>query len=218
MSTLELYQESVPFSNKRLDQKASTDGNFTNPVVVPFSFDFTSALNSLECVIYIKNTSTEFRYENVIVSLMEEPTVAATAAHATISDDGSDNITFSLSGTDVRVGFSVEDNPLTGGQQFSLISDPDTDKNGYYDSYIPVGDSHNKLNVRFSYGYDEISGVDWNTKGNVLIIPNIGTTGIPDTSYHPVRIRIDWRDRTELFTVRDFFLDISYQNKLAIGV
>jgi hypothetical protein len=339
MSTLELYQEQVPFSNKRLDRKISANNAYTNPVVIPFAFDFTSALNTLECVIYVKNTSLEYRYENIVVSLIEDEGNGTLPAHATISDStivlldqlitdtisdtiiplgnidaffytskfidlggvldvGRNNILVkhisdvfwsiigkytsvsyfdgiatsytygpgypsvlnTLNSIDMqavnsqltikaiapgrlvlsengegRTNITINDTVVTAsypdhqvglnyGESAILISDPEVSQNGYYDSYKPINSDNTKLDVRFSYGYDEISSVEWESKGNALIIPYIGKgpvdgalTGTPDTAYHPIRMRITWKDRTELFTVRDYFIDVSYQSKLDIG-
>jgi hypothetical protein len=97
--------------------------------------------------------------------------------------------------------------------------------------YIPVAsdfspedgnaiDTDSKLAVKFSYGYDELSNVDWQTKHSALCIPNIGLKssltnpfGSQDTQYHPVRMRLTWKAQSTLLTIRDYFIDVSYQTK-----
>jgi hypothetical protein len=216
MNTLELYQESVPFSNKRINNPISS-GSFTNPVIVPFSFDFTSQENTLESVIYLRNNSVEQRYENIVISLMKDDQSLLVGdpvlANGTVSNTDGD-ISFTLNEKSVSVGYSVEDIPLSPGQSFQVTAS-EAELNGYYEHYIPVGDDSD-ISVKFSYGYDEVTSVDWEKKGNVLVIPNVGTTGVPDTSYHAIRMRITWKANTQLFTIRDYFLDASYQTQAVV--
>jgi len=216
LSTLELYQESVPFSNERLDRAISSNQEFSNPIIVPFAFDFTTALNTLECVIYVKNTSTEFRYENVVVSMIESTGQSFDNEHAYIERDESDNMLFILNRKAVRAKWAqVPDLPFFIDSSFMIISHA-SEGNGYSNSCRPVGDDE-KLSVKFSYGYDEISSVEWESKGSVLIIPAIGRVNVPDTSYHPIRVRVTWKDKTKLFTIRDYSIDISYQRQRPVA-
>jgi len=214
MNTLELYQEAVPFSNKRLNRPVSTDGSFNNPVIVPFAFDFTANINSLECIIYLRNRSQEFRYENVVISLMSEDLSIknenSDISHAQIENIGNVS-TFKLNGYDVPAGYSTEQ----VGEGFQILSSSE-DQNGYFNYYKPVV-SDETLSVKFSYGYEELTVVDWEYKNPVLIIPYLGTSNMPDTSYHPIRMRIIWATRSQFLTTRNYFLDVSYQNQIALG-
>ena len=69
---LTLYQESVPFTNKRIPQPISVNGTFSNPVVMSFAFDFTICTNVLETIIYLRNDDANDYYRNIVVSLCKD--------------------------------------------------------------------------------------------------------------------------------------------------
>lgn len=219
MNTFELFQEAVPFSNKRHDYKVSTDTDFTNPVVMPFAFDFTTPQYVMESVIYLRNNSNEYRYENVVVSLCKEDSTLngggdPALSHADIVTTSGDS-TLDLNGFSVPISLSTE-TPLADGT-INLVSN-DAEQNGYYDNYAIIDGTDDTVDVKFSYGYDELTVVDWDNQSSVLVIPNIGTTGQPDISYHAIRMRITWKKKTEIFTVRDYFMNVSYTLQSPIGV
>jgi hypothetical protein len=341
---IQLFQEQAPFSNKRIDRPISKDGVFTNPVIAPFSFDFTTHVNTLECVVYLKNNSQEHYYKNVIVSLMRGGLGASALIDGNIVNDSTVGPSLSLNGHVVPANFTTEEVPAIPESPGIAISDT------YYTNYIPVYDfdkierksvddywvaslnaewdedqelfikdpagpaefivggswnygfrpdkialtffssgtrtwslfdvsgneiatavdssnnssanityvdgggdlykvilystgdigdikllddmdaevgrgssstatsSDSNLSVKFSYGYDEINEPDWDNAKSVLIIPSLGTINIPDTSYHPVRMRIIWKERSPLVTVRDYFIDISYEEEVSLGL
>lgn len=336
---IKLYQEQAPFTNKRLDKEVSKNGTYSNPVIAPFAFDFTSHVNTLECVIYIRNDSQEHYYKNLTVSLMKESGEAVSDVNGRILSDANKGPAISINGYIVPVGFSTEEAPaipeegivlpavyknnyvpvfeysyitkklineywiasangewdtdafvkdvggnmelsisgawhlgfrpdqvsveftdetpkewrlydtnnniVAGGsdiandsvQNIDFSADYDISKlvivsansavsniTFYYDS-VPVskGDklnlesTDNNINVKFSYGYDELNEPDWDRAKSVLTIPLLGNSGMPDISYHPVRMRIIWKNRSPLLTVRDYFIDISYQEEAQVG-
>jgi hypothetical protein len=342
---IQLFQEQAPFSNKRIDRPISTDGVFTNPVIAPFSFDFTTHVNTLECVVYLKNNSQEHYYKNVIISLMKEGELASSPVDGNIVNDSVVGPALSINGHVVPTGFTTETIPtipadpgivIAGSYDANytpvydferitrklvndywvaslnvdwddvgelFIKDPagpaelvvggswnygfrptkialnfttpgdrtwslfdaggneiatavslgngmpipityvegggDIYKFIFYDTSGSIMDiifldaqdneigrgnastttsSDNNLSVKFSYGYDEINEPEWDNSKSVLVIPSLGTTNIPDTSYHPIRMRIIWKSRSPLVTIRDYFIDISYEAETSLGV
>jgi hypothetical protein len=71
----------------------------------------------------------------------------------------------------------------------------------------------NDINVKFSYGYDQISDYDWSNLNPILVIPSVGNSTTPDTSYIPIRVRIEWINPPSIYTIRDYFLDVSYSTE-----
>lgn len=341
---IQLFQEQIPFSNKRLDKPISGDGVFTNPVIAPFSFDFTTYVNTLECVIYVRNNSQEHYYKNLTMCLMkEDPDVVSAPVEGNIINDPTNGPSFSLNSYIVPVGFSTEEAPVIpsapgvqilghydakyvpvydflqytsklindywiislngvwdspgsfftkdpagplelvvggtwnynyrpttasitftddailrtwsifdtagneiatatdvgsgtqvpitfvdgGGDAYRLVSYSEgsiSDINFYHDGIVDIKDqkadtlsSDVSLSAKFSYGYDELNEPDWDDAKSVLVIPSLGNTNMPDTSYHPIRMRIIWKARSPLVTVRDYFIDISYEAEVALG-
>src|ERR1035437_2254613 len=70
--SITMYQESIPFTNKRTTQPISGNSTYSNPVVMPFAFDFTVATNVLETVIYIRNDDANTYYRNVVITLCKD--------------------------------------------------------------------------------------------------------------------------------------------------
>jgi hypothetical protein len=226
---LNLFQELVPFSNKRLDKAVSSDGAYSNPVIMSFAFDFTVCSNILETVLYIRNDIQSDCYSNIVVSLMkEDKAITPIASSGSLEHRLSDNMPmFVVNGFALPIGSSKED-PLVFATGVPLPG-------RFMSNYVPVQsnldpdtgnsiESDNKLSVKFSYGYDELSNIDWATKHSALCIPNIGYKSQPntnpfgtaDTSYHPVRMRMTWKSQSTLLTIRDYFIDVSYEKKEVI--
>jgi hypothetical protein len=86
---------------------------------------------------------------------------------------------------------------------------PKTAIDSYFYNYIPIYDDP-EIDVKFSYGYDQISDYKWSTINSGLIIPYIGNATTPDTSYIPIRMRVTWKTTPSTYTIRKFFLDVSY--------
>lgn len=341
---IQLFQEQIPFSNKRLDRPISNDGVFTNPVIAPFSFDFTTHVNTLECVIYIRNDSQEHYYKNIVVSLMkEDDEVASGPAEGNIINHAINGPSFSLNSHIVPVGFSTEAIPaIPGDPGIQILSAYDNKYVPVYDfeqltskiindywiisqnatwdtigefflkgpggplelvvggtwnynyrpteisltftnddivrtwslfdvsgneiatatdvnsgTLVPIvyvdggGDAYRlvcysegevsdivfytnavedaredkaailssdvNLSAKFSYGYDELNEPNWDDAKSVLVIPTLGNTAMPDTAYHAIRMRIIWKSRSPLVTVRDYFIDISYEAEVPLG-
>lgn len=226
---LNLFQELVPFSNKRLDKAVSSDGAYSNPVIMSFAFDFTVCSNMLETVLYIRNDVQPDCYSNIVISLMREDKTILTPVVASGSLEHSQPSgapVFVLNGYTAPVGFSTETIP-TFGEGTPIPG-------AYMSNYVPVMsdldpetgnvlETDNKLAVKFNYGYDELSNVDWQTRHSVLCIPHIGYKssldnpfGTPDTGYHAVRMRLTWKSQSTLLTIRDYFIDVSYEKKEVI--
>ena len=215
-----LYQEQIPFSNKRLDKPISKDGSFTNPVIAPFAFDFTTHINTLETVIYIRNDSQEHYYKNVVVSLMKTSGVDTSLVTGSILTDAERGPSLSLNGEVVPLSFSMEAPPAIPAGGIPLVAKYQADYKPIYEYVVTdsnVYSTDDKANVKLSYGYDEQNEPNWDRAKSILLIPSIGNSSMPDTSYHPIRMRIVWKSRTPLLTIRDYFIDVSFAEELPIG-
>jgi hypothetical protein len=204
-----MYQELIPLSNKMYDAPISKSSVYTNPVIIPFVFDTTGSENIMETVIYLRNDSQEQYYSNIVICLMKEGegTPALTTGNINFSNLGRD-VTFSLNGiNDIKV------EPAFLFSQSATGSLPLTDQ--YMTTYIPVEDD-GKVSVKLSYGYDELSFSEWESKSSIIAIPSIGTSGMADTSYIPIRMRMVWKDVPSLYTIRDYFIDVSYSMETTI--
>lgn len=204
---IQLFQESIPFSNKRLDASASNDGSFLNPVIMPFAINTTLGSNVFETVIYIRNTSIQNFYNDVVVCLMkEDPNIASTDAQlGQLKTDPQTGI----------VKFSVNSyNDIVASTGFPYIGTQSTSKtldDPYQMNYVPITPTTDSaLGVKFSYGYDELSALDWDAQSSILVIPMIGNATTPDTSYIPIRMRLTFNETPSVFTIRDYFINISY--------
>lgn len=223
---LNLYQELVPFSNKRLDKSISSSGAYSNPVIMSFAFDFTVCSNILETVLYIRNDSETTCYSNVVVSLMKiDKGISNPVATSGLINEVQFNglvPSININGTTMPLGYSVEQIPTIPAEGIPITS-------AYMSNYVPVlsdinPDSGNsiytddKIGVKFSYGYDELSDVEWGTKHSALCIPTIGLKSTPEnpfgtsnTEYHAIRMRMTWKAQSTLLTIRDYFIDVSYE-------
>lgn len=195
-----LYQEQIPFSNKILEKSISTNGQFTNPVIMPFSLDFTSYNNCLETVVYLRNDSQEHYYKNVVVSLMK------------LTDNSDVDTSMTLTFGPVVPSFSLNGISGQGAYAYEYSASGTATISGYKAGYSVVKED-NDLSVKFSYGYDEISNAMWASKRPVLVIPTIGTQGTPNLQYIPIRMRLNWKQPPTLLTIRDYFIDVSYESE-----
>lgn len=203
-----LYQESVPFSNKMFDGKISKDQTHTNPVIIPYALNASLGENILETVIYIKNDDQSKYYKNVVISLMTEVGDTPIAASGTLNF-ADNNIKFSLNAqADIPVDLAFE---YPGELPSSVALN-----NSYMSTYIPVINDA-RAAVKFSYGYDELSLLKWENASSILLIPTIGTTGLGDTTYIPIRMRIVTGNISPLNTTRDYFIDISFSEEGNVG-
>lgn len=204
---IQLFQEAIPFSNQRIDSPVSSDGTYLNPVIMPFAINTTLGSNVFETVAYIRNTSIENFYSDIVVCLMKEDSNVSNSqlAQGTLSFDNSTSaVTFGVNdytGIGCSVGF-----PYQGSQ--SAVKKLD---GKYKSNYVPITDAtDSRVRVKFSYGYDEVSALEWEDLSSILVIPYIGNQTTPDTSYIPIRIRIEFKETPSVFTIRDYFIDVSY--------
>jgi len=202
---IQLFQESIPFSNKRLDAPASQGGSFLNPVIMPFAINATLGSNTFETVLYIRNTSIEHYYNDIVISLMKESaTGTGTGLTSGILKTASNQVFLSMNSFQnilTTVAF-----PYSESQATTKVLDAK-----YQQNYIPITPSTDmNVDVKFSYGYDELSELDWQGLTSVLVIPMIGNKTTPDTSYVPIRMRFTINSSPTIFTIRDYFIDVSY--------
>lgn len=206
---INIYQELIPLSNKKYDKPISKDAKYTNPIIIPFVLDSTGSENIMETVLYVKNEAQDKYYKNIVISLMKESGTIDMPTSGELSFS-QQNILFSLnSSLNKEVGLAFE----YPQQQDGLIYLT----NKYKSSYEIITNDPN-IEVKFSYGYDEISYNDWYNKKSLLLIPYLGTQGMADTSYIPVRMRITWKTIATIATIRDYFLDVSYSFEGKVSV
>lgn len=206
---IQLFQEQIPLSNKRYDKPISQNSKYTNPVIIPSVLDTTGSENIMETVIYIKNTLQNKYYKHIVISLMKEDG-SLNPQPSSGQIDFSDNNKFSINGhigIDTNLAFEYQQS------QTGLVYLT----NKYMSNYKPIIDD-GIVDVKFSYGYDEISYLDWSLKKSILIIPTIGTQGLSDTSYIPVRMRMKWKNVPSYLTIRDYFIDISFSEEQQVIV
>ena len=211
---IKVFQESIPFSNKRLDYEISQDSAYTNPIIMPFCLDSTGGDNTLEVVFYIRNDSQSHFYTNVLITLMKEAQVQTTPTlnDAFINFDTGPAL-LSVNGyNNIPVDIAYEGTLYNTGLTFA---------SKYYSNYFPISAQtyslDNNVSVKFSYGYEEISELEWTNKNSALLIPSIGNSTMPDMSYIPIKMRIKWLTTPSILTIRDYFLDISYQSESLVG-
>lgn len=221
---LTLYQESIPFTNKRIPEPTSTGGTFFNPVVMSFAFDFTVCTNVLETVIYIRNDDANDYYRNVIVTLCkDDPAVTSpVSAYGIMKRTAELGPYLEVAGRfNVPATWSVEQAPTLPDQgtyitgMYTTQSMPILD---YTDINGDLQSTDENITSKIAYGYDDLSNVEWEAKRSALFIPSIGNISHPDTSYLPIRLRINWKKASSLFTIRNYYIDISYEKVENIGV
>lgn len=207
---IELYQESVPFSNKMYEGKISSGNTFTNPVTIPYALNSTLSENVIETVIYIRNNDQSKFYKNVTIALMKEDTNIDSGAVSGRLDFSGGLVKLSVNG--------YSDKPAHLAMEYPGVA-PTGDvtlSNAYRSNYQPVS-GFSYIDVKFSYGYDELSNTKWDDLSSIMIIPYIGTTGGGDTSLIPIRMRIILKEGNYSLTNRDFFIDVSYSDELNVG-
>lgn len=204
--TISIYQELIPLSDRKYERPISKDEKYTNPIIMPFAFNSVGSENILETVFYIKNESQEWFYKDLVISLMTEDknAVSPVAVNATLNYTTK---VLTLNGSNLGVGLAYEYanvNPITLTAK-------------YMSNYTPITGTGMEVSVKFSYGYDELSQLEWDACSSILVLPQLGTIGMPDTSYKPIRMRIKWNTTPSMFTIRKYFLDLSYssQNNIA---
>jgi hypothetical protein len=224
---LELYQEIIPFTNEKMPYPVSSGNSYSNPVVMPLSFDVTSVYNTVESVIYIRNNDKDKYYKNVAVMLMapkgEFSENSVSTSTYTIGSVVCPNQNYMIiKDTNVSSRFYL-DTRFTSEQAPTLPIqiNQSTWFDGNSNAMLPVssysGYTMSSLNsplvkVRMSYGYDEVSELDWDSKASSIIINDIGTNELQDNSYIPIRVRI-WLNNETLFTLKKYSLNVCYSNE-----
>ena len=203
-----LYQEQTPFSNRRLDKKISQDKLYTNPVIMPYAFNSTSEYNSLETVIYIRNDDPSKYFTHIVVSLLKEESDNGSMSTGVITTNPASGTYLSLSSSTT---------PLYLENVYESYAAPTTINltNKYMSNYLAVSFDE-LIEVKFSYGYDEVSNYEWSKKKSGLFIPYLGNSSLYDMSYIPIRMRINFLTEPSIFTMRDYFIDISYEEELVV--
>ena len=270
---IQVFQEELPFSNKKTVASISTGGSYNNPVIIPISLDLTnnSDGNIFETVLYIRNDDISAYYNNIVISLVRDPNPASTTTtpfnfsyignssylasltggyneiNAKLGFDISSPVNFSiaypnsvtpvarwkvgstLSGTftagsstfttasasSLTVGMSlIADTILPNGTVVTQISGSTIYMNKKSvatgaKSFQPyTGDS--EIEAKFSYGYEQLSPLEWDNSPDILVIPFIGVSPNPDTSYKAIRMRIKFKTTTSILTSRHFSIDITH--------
>jgi hypothetical protein len=206
-----VYQELIPLSNKMYEKPISLDSTFTNPVIIPFVYNATGPDNVMEVVVYIRNDSQEHFYEDVVVTLMKESTGIPNTTPGILSISNSEGCYLSLNA-------ASGSNELQLGLAYPYQQPPlstVTINNQYKNTYSPLVSDDN-VTVKFSYGYDELSHIEWDERKSAILIPRIGNPGMADLSYIPIRMRMTWKGTPTLFTIRNYFIDVSFSSEVAI--
>jgi hypothetical protein len=227
---IELYQELVPFTNDKTQNAASTNSTYSNPILMPLSLDVTSSYNIVETVIYIRNSDKDKYYDNVFISLMApkscmtDPVLQtdAFAIGSIVYDHNAQEVIVSDTNSvrfKVDVEYCAETVPsnltpeidITSWDDGTAVSNalPISGITNYtIQSQLPVKD------VRFSYGYEELSELVWSSKSHSLMLPSIGNQSLPDNSYIPIRMRIYLNNTYgDLLTLRDYSINVSYSSE-----
>jgi hypothetical protein len=227
---IELYQELVPFTNEKSSHEASKDGAYTNPIVAPLSFDVTSAFNTVETVLYIRNTDKDKYYNNVHICLLA-PTEAANDIYEVQPFSLNSVILSTTNG--VTTTLFKNANPLTKfilDTEYCSEVDPvpsitllmSTIDTSMCNSLFPLSGistpdytisqvNSEVIDVRFSFGYDEVSENNWQTKKRSLVIPAIGNQYTPDNSFIPVRMRLYLNQNYgDMLTLRKYSIHLAY--------
>jgi hypothetical protein len=213
---LTIFQELIPFSNERLEQPVSGNGYYNNPIVMPLSFDVVQYNNTLETVVYIRNPDTSVWYENVVVHLAK--------IVGTDTDWKEVEATCTNPGLVKKINFKDALGVVEHAMDFTYSSDviqPFTtrikEQIGKREVPIMPGTDSN-IDAKFSYGYDELSNIDWAKKKPAVVIKSIGNIITPDTSYIPVRLRLEvLMESLPLYTLRDYSVSIAYGAMWEIG-
>ena len=199
---LNIFQEQTPFTNQRVSNAVSS-GNYYNPIVMPLSFDVVNYRNFIETVFYIRNDSPIIYYNDILVSLVTINSGTANSVNSSLTAPNG-TIKFGFNGNEYNVSSASE--VIPHDMNITSLSFPST-----YD-FVSPSNSHNSsdIRVKFSYGYDELSESAWETQNEMLYIPSIGNIHTSDTSYIPIRMRIELLGNNPIYTIRNYSLDISY--------
>lgn len=205
-----LYQELIPLSNKMYENPISSS-TYTSPVIIPFVYNSVGSESIMETVIYLRNDSQEHYYKDIVVTLMKESGSNPVDSSAVISMASPTAPIMSL-----NAASGANSLPLELVNIYSpAVTGSITLQNKYKNTYIPVTEDDN-VTVKFSYGYDELSFSAWEQRKSGLLIPQIGTSGGADLSYHEIRMRMTWKGTPTSLTIRDYFIDVSYSTEVAI--
>lgn len=224
---IELYQELTPFTNEKTHYTISQDDTYTSPVLMPLSFDVTADYNTVETVVYIRNNNINEWYKNILVALLVPRSyfdIAAFQSQAIEFDPSSGHILIknNLSQTahqvdclydseivpQVSIGFKLDESETL------IIGDsklPFSTVTGYT---INSENGPRITSVKFSVGYDELSETMWQQKTSSVVIPQIGTSGLADNSYIPIRMRLYLNNSfSNMLSLRDCSIYITYEEK-----
>ena len=218
---LTIFQETIPFSNERLDQPSSQGGLYTNPIIMPLSFDVVQYTNTLEVVFYIRNNDISKYYNNVLVYLakkdmnISDPNLSRTVLLNTLVENGV---------TKYKAEFRTDNSGATNNfkelfftsNSETLVTYNNKEIIGVNRFEVPIDTAYADIDVKFSYGYDELSNVDWEDMKEALVITKIGNSSMPDTSYLPIRMRITLNTNTLSYTLRDYSIGIVYENETGL--
>lgn len=223
---LELYQELVPFTNEKTTNKASVNEAYSNPILMPLSFDVTSSYNTVETVLYIRNRNKDVHFTNIAICLLAP--IGYTSIPDIVPQFDTEEIYVSVDGDAHKT--SIRDASISKWEfdteyisevstPFYLMANSFDASVGYttvpFSNYT-TGFTINKsisevIDVRFSHGYDEVSEIDWLTKKASIILPSIGNSTYPDNSFIPVRMRLTLNNSYgNMLTLRNFSLHLSY--------
>ena len=205
---LTVFQEQIPFTNQRVSNQVSS-GTYYNPIVMPLSFNVIDNKNYVEVVFYIRNDDRTKYYSNVFVSLVKTGWIVQEPPLYLVNSAGDGIITMNpqyFTEPMYYLSYSKESFPILEDMHMTFSNDY-TFVNQYTDSNI---------DVKFSYGYDELSNVNWSLQHEMLLIDKIGNSTMYDLSYIPIRMRIELKTNTPVYTLRDYSLDITYQHELTV--
>ena len=234
---IELYQELVPFTNEKTSARASQNEAYTNPVLMPLSFDVTSSYNTVETVLYLRNNDKDKFYNNIHICLLAPESLFSdsdnlvtpgTLSSAFLSVNNSivttvfknsSNVTLAILDTEYDSYTVPANNTQLNVASFNLAGEPAVICNTmfpisgvqYYNIAQDAQAGAEVLDVRFSAGYDEISENNWLTKKRSIVIPAIGNSTTPDNSYIPVRMRLTLnRSYGDMLTLRRYSINVAW--------
>jgi hypothetical protein len=229
---LEVYQELIPFTNDKGEFPVSSDEDFSNPILMPASFDVSSSYNTVETVIYVRNSNKDKYYKNIHICLLAPYAYFDTESLFNFTpynaeyDSAVNRVKFKDSGNFVKFELPVEYSSELSSANFAFSrSTINIAEIGI--SYMPfttysansIVEMNSRIkDVRFSVGYDEIPESVWkNSKSQSIILPSIGNTFMQDNSYIPVRMRM-WLNGSysSMLTVRDCAIHIMYSEEGAV--
>lgn len=152
---IQIYQESTPFTNKRVDSPVSSN-TFLNPIIMPFALNTTLGTNVVETVFYIKNNSVEHFYNDVVISLMREDSNLTTSlTSGIISQDKTKFNINSYVNIPVSLAFGVQ---AASGTNWT----PKTLSGKYQHNYVPITECYSPTNTFYgntSVGSSIIRGI-----------------------------------------------------------